>query len=375
MANNSTKERIWKYSLVALIIILGIILFRQARPYLSGALAAFTFYILLRKPTFRLAEKLKRPTLATTIVVCSVVLFIIIPLSLICWLVIDRLELPDLDFNSIVAPAVQALNIIKEKFGIDLVSQEVLSVLGSKVTAIAQSIINGIGGFFINLVVAIVLLFFLLSGGRSMEAYLAAIIPMKNVNKRETMEKINIMVKSNAIGIPLLAIIQGIIAFIGYIIFHVPNAGLAALVTGLCSVIPLVGTGIVWVPLSIYFMVLGQWGAAVGLLAYGAILISQSDNLIRFILQKRLANTHPLITIFGVIVGLQLFGFIGIIFGPLLVSLFLLFLDMFRKEYLSDDPDDNGQRDTEDAENTEDTASTSDTDDILPDSKEVKSRF
>ena len=85
-------------------------------------------------------------------------------------------------------------------------------------------------------------------------------------------------------------------------------------------------------------MVLGQWGQAIGLLAFSAIFISQSDNLLRFVLQKKMANTHPLITIFGVIVGLSLFGFIGIIFGPLLVSLFLLFVDMFRKEYLSDEP-------------------------------------
>ena len=112
-----------------------------------------------------------------------------------------------------------------------------------------------------------------------------------------------------------------------------------AFLTGLCSVVPLVGTMIIWIPLCIYFAVLGLWGKAVGLLLFSAVFISQSDNLIRFILQKKLANTHPLITIFGVVAGLPMFGFMGIIFGPLLVSLFLLFIDMFRKEYLSDNDD------------------------------------
>lgn len=148
------------------------------------------------------------------------------------------------------------------------------------------------------------------------------------------------MVKSNAIGIPLLALIQGLIAWIGYMFFGVPNAFLSAFLTGLCSVVPIVGTMVVWVPLSIYFMALGLWGKAIGLLLFSAVFISQSDNLIRFILQKKLADTHPLITIFGVVAGLQIFGFIGIIFGPLLVSLFLLFLDMFRKEYLANDEED-----------------------------------
>ena len=289
---NSSRERIWKITLIALIIGLGLILFRQAQPYMSGVLCALTLYILLRRPTFRLAKKLRRPTLATVIVVLAVILFIVIPLTLIVWFVVDKIQQAEWNVNEIIAPAKQMFDIIEQRFGVDLLTQDTISF----------------------------------------------VIPMKNINKKETMERINTMVKSNAIGIPLVAILQGVIALIGYLIFNVPNAGLAAIATGFCSIVPIVGTMVVWVPLGIYFMVLGQWGQALGLLAFSAIFISQSDNLLRFMLQKKMADTHPLITIFGVIVGLSLFGFIGIIFGPLLVSLFLLFLDMFRKEYLADEP-------------------------------------
>ena len=332
---NSSRERIWKVTLIVLIVGLGLILFRQAQPYMSGVLCALTLYILLRRPTFRLAQKLGRPTLATIIVVIAVILFIVIPLTLIVWFVVDKIQQAEWNVNEIIAPATQMFDIIEQRFGIDLLTQETISFVGGKLTALGQSIIGGIGSFFINLLVALLLLFFLLDGGRKWEQYLASVIPMKNINKKETMEKVNTMVKSNAIGIPLVAILQGIIALIGY---NVPNAGLAAIATGFCSIVPIVGTMVVWVPLGVYFMVLGQWGQALGLLAFSAIFISQSDNLLRFVLQKKMANTHPLITIFGVIVGLSLFGFIGIIFGPLLVSLFLLFLDMFRKEYLADEP-------------------------------------
>lgn len=334
MANS--RERIWKYSLVILIIGLGLILFRQARPYISGILSAFTLYILLRKPAFRLADKTRKPTLSAVIITIGVILFIAIPLSLLVWFIVSQIGQADWNVDRITAPARQMFDIIEKKYGIDLISQQSISFVGSKLTALGQSILGGIGSFFVNLAVALILLFFLLSSGRRWEQYLASIIPMKNINKKETMNRINLMVKSNAIGIPLVAILQGIIALIGYLIFNVPNAGIAAIATGLCSVVPIVGTMVVWIPLGIYFMVLGQWGAAIGLLAFGAIFISQSDNLLRFILQKKMADTHPLVTIFGVIAGLSLFGFIGIIFGPLLVSLFLLFVDMFRKEYLSD---------------------------------------
>ena len=335
---NSSRERIWKYTLIILIVGLGLVLFRQAQPYISGVLCALTLYILLRRPTFRLARKLGKPTLATVIMVIAVILFIAVPLTLIVWFVVDKIQQAEWNVNDIIAPATQMFDIIEKKFGIDIVSQESVSFVAGKLTALGQSVLGGIGSFFINLLVAILLLFFLLNGGRKWEQYLASVIPMKNINKKETMDRINLMVKSNAIGIPLVAILQGIIALIGYLIFNVPNAGLAAIATGFCSIVPIVGTMVVWVPLGIYFMVLGQWGQAIGLLAFSAIFISQSDNLLRFVLQKKMAHTHPLITIFGVIVGLSLFGFIGIIFGPLLVSLFLLFVDMFRKEYLSDEP-------------------------------------
>lgn len=339
MANNS-RERIFKITLVALIVGLGIILFRQARPFFGGILSALTLYILLRRPTFRLAGKLRRPTLATVIMVLAVIIFIAVPLTLIIWFIVSQIQQAEWNVGEIIAPAQQMFDIIEKRFGIDIVSQQTISFVAGKLTALGQSVLGGISNFFVNLLVAVLLLFFLLNGGWKMEQYLASIIPMKNINKRETMEKVNKMVKSNAIGIPMVATLQGIIAFIGYMIFDVPNAGLAAIATGFCSIVPIVGTMVVWVPLGIYFMVLGQWGQAIGLLVFSAIFISQSDNLLRFILQKKMADTHPLITIFGVFLGLSLFGFIGIIFGPLLVSLFLLFVDMFRKEYLSDDEAD-----------------------------------
>lgn len=96
----------------------------------------------------------------------------------------------------------------------------------------------------------------------------------------------------------------------------------------------MVGTGLVWGPLVIYLCATGNWVNGIGLLCYGALVISQVDNLIRFVLQKKMADTHPLITVFGVIIGLPLFGFMGVIFGPLLLSMFILCLDIFKKEYL-----------------------------------------
>ena len=87
-------------------------------------------------------------------------------------------------------------------------------------------------------------------------------------------------------------------------------------------------------PLVVYLALTGNWVAAIGLAVYCIVILINVDNVIRFVLQKKLADTHPLITVFGVILGLNIFGFWGVIFGPLLMSMFFLLISIFKKEYL-----------------------------------------
>lgn len=329
------KEQYWKYSLIILIIGLGILLFRQAQPFMNGILGGFTLFLLLRNPTYWLQKKMNR-SLAVWLVTIGTSLFILLPLSLFSWAIIRQLSGLHFDTQTIIEPTKQVIEIIKEKTGFDLFSENTLSFVVAQASSIGQSVMSGVSDALINLCVAIMLLFFMLHEGRNMEHYIATIMPFREENKREVLNKVQLIVRSNAIGIPLLAVIQGIISLGGYLISGVPNPLLAALLTAFASVIPIVGTALIWFPISVYFLLVGEWVSALVLLGYGGIVISQCDNLIRFILQKKMANIHPLITIFGVVAGLPIFGFMGIIFGPLLVSLFLLFLDMFRAEYLVD---------------------------------------
>ena len=167
-----------------------------------------------------------------------------------------------------------------------------------------------------------------------MEQYIFQILPFNETNKKVVVHETNIIVTSNAIGIPLLGIIQGIIALLGYYVFDVPTPIFFGFLTAIATIMPVIGTALIWVPLSIYMAATGEWGNGLGLLAYGILIISQIDNLVRLMLQKKMADIHPLITIFGVVIGFSLFGFMGVIFGPLLLSLFFLCFNIFKKEYL-----------------------------------------
>ncbi len=76
-----------------------------------------------------------------------------------------------------------------------------------------------------------------------------------------------------------------------------------------------------------------------GLPIYGTLVVTHVDNVVRFVMQKKLADTHPLVTILGVLIGLPLFGFMGVIFGPLLLEMFVFFVHIFKKKYLDGLPD------------------------------------
>ena len=227
-----------------------------------------------------------------------------------------------------------AAELIREKVGYDLLSKGNIDTILAALPKVGQLLMGSISSFAINVVVLLFVLYFMLIGGRDMEEYVSEILPFNKRNKKNILHEFNMIVKSNAIGIPLLAVIQGAVAMLGYFIFGAPSPVLWGFLSCFATIIPIVGTALIWVPLALYMGMTGHWGMAIGLAAYALVVISNVDNLVRFMLQKKMADTHPLITIFGVVIGLSLFGFMGVIFGPLLLSIFVFCVNIFKVEYL-----------------------------------------
>ena len=339
------KEQYWKYSLITIILALGIIIFLEITPFLSGILGAFTIYVLVRKQMLHLNEekKMKRSFVAI-LMLGEAILCFLIPISLVVWLLVVKLGNINLDTHSYIASVQHISDLILEKTGYNILSNDNIASIASIIPKAGQMLMGGISSFAINILVLLFMLYFMLIGGRKMEMYIYGILPFSDSNKNNVLGEINMIVKSNAIGIPLLAVIQGLIAMLGYFIFDAPNVLLFGFLTCFATVIPIVGTALIWVPLVAYMALSGDWVNAIGLALYAIIIITNIDNLIRFILQKKMADTHPLITIFGVVIGLSLFGFMGVIFGPLLLSMFILCVNMFKEEYLEGRSEKNSSR-------------------------------
>lgn len=331
------KEQYWKYSLLIIIVILGAIVFKETLPFLSGVLGACTIYVLVRRQMIYLAETKKiRRSIAATLILLEVSLCFLIPAFLVIWLLINRLQSVNLEPSVLIKTIQHFIDLVHQKVGYDVMSSDNLSMITSKISDVAQMLVGQISSFLINSFVLLFVLYFMLLGGQKMESYIYDILPFKNKNKKQVIKSAKVMVTSNAIGIPLLAIIQGIIAMIGYLIFGTPDPLIFGFLTCFATILPLIGTALIWFPLAVYLALTGNVAGGVGLAIYALVVISNVDNLVRFLLQKKLADTHPMVTIFGVILGLSLFGFWGVIFGPLLLSLFLLCFDMFKRDYIDE---------------------------------------
>ncbi len=341
MNMNSFREKYWRYSLFVLIVGLGVTIFVELTPFLGGLLGAVTIYILLRRQMHLLtARRGWRRSLAATLLEIEAVICFLAPLSLVVWIIVLKVQDLALDPQSLLTPLRNLARLIHTRTGYDLWQESNIQSLVEMLPRIGQWVVRNIADFGINVVVLLFVLYFMLIGGYRMEDYSRRLLPFNRATSGRVMREIHLIVRSNAIGIPLLALIQGFVAWVGYVIFGVPGSLLWGLVTCFATIIPIVGTGLVWLPLAAYLALAGHWGPGIGLALYGLLVVTHVDNFVRFIMQKKLADTHPLVTIFGVVIGLSLFGFMGLIFGPLMLAMFIFCVDLFKRKYLDGERDD-----------------------------------
>ena len=256
-----------------------------------------TIYVLLRRQMRYLTVRRRwRRSLAASVLLVEAIVCFLIPLSGIVWMFVDKVQDFTLDPQSLISSIRHVSEQIRLRIGYDLLQDSNISSMVAVITRFGQAFLQGIFSFGVNIVMLLFVLYFMLIGGTRMENYCRAMLPFNATVARNVTNEIYMIVRSNAIGIPLIAVVQGSIAYAGYLVCGVPSALFWGVVTCFATILPVVGTALVWVPLAAYLAVEGSWGAAVGLMAYGVLVVTQSDNVIRFILQKRMADTHPLVT-------------------------------------------------------------------------------
>lgn len=320
-----------------LILGIGVLLTTSLLEYLSGFLGAITLYVLLRSTHKKLINSRfhVKDWLSALMLLMATMLVLSIPFVFIGSIAYGKADIIPEDPQEIFDKIDVIIQAVESKIGITILSDSALSNIQSSITGALPGFLGSSFQIIANILLMYFIFFFLLLNGNEMEKTMSKYVPLRDENTLFVTRKVRGLIISNTIVIPLLGIIQAFAAMLGYWIFGVDGIILYGLLTGIASIIPVVGTIIIWLPITIYLITLGQTWAGVGLFLYGAIVIVNIDNVARFILQKKIANIHPLVTVFGVLLGVKLFGFIGVIFGPTLISLFLLLLEIYREEFLN----------------------------------------
>lgn len=321
--------------LLAIIVFIGVLLLTHFYLFLPGILGAITLYILSRGSFFYLVEKKKwSPAWTSLLFILGFTVIIVLPVYLAVILLSPKLV--DI-FNNPVEMMVAIKTFaqkVEETIGINIYDGENLKNTLQKVAGKLPGLLTGTANFLTNLLLMFFVLYYMLVHGKRMENYLNDLLPLKETNRQILRHETNLMIRANGIGIPLLAVIQGLVGFVGYFIFGIEEYGVWGFLTGVASLIPIIGTGIIWVPLTVYLFATGQNLQGIGLAIFSLAILTNVDYVARITILRKIGDVHPLITILGVIVGLSIFGFIGLVFGPLLISYFIILIKIYRNEFV-----------------------------------------
>lgn len=332
--NQIAPKIIRQIFILLLIILTGSLIFREMLPYLSGVLGALTFYILLRKLMKKLVKKYNwKPALAAITLMIGSFVVILIPLSGFGFMLGNKISETAKNSEKVIKAFKEQVSSLESTTGININSQIDTQSITNWLSENLQSLAGNTFNLFIAVGLMYFMLYFMLTNRKELRQSLHFYIPMGNDSLNSIGKEVQAMVKSNAIGIPLVALAQGIIALLGFVIFDIEDPFFWFVIVTIGSMIPFIGTLIGIIPVFILTLSTGNTLQAWGILIYGLVVVGSTDNLIRLYVLKKLDNVHPLITLIGVIVGVPLFGFIGLIFGPLLVSIFMALVTIYKNEY------------------------------------------
>ncbi len=323
-----------KIIFLIVIVTFGLLLLFSLRNYFTAFLSSVMFYVLFKGWMETLVKRYKWKKGRAAILIIVVSFFIIlVPVTLFISMVYNKVAPVISHPEDLLAYLNQLDASIMDKFGVKILSEKNIADIQSMSTSLVSGIVNQGLEVFTTITMMYFFLYFLLVNFNRLEASILLSLPFSRSKIKMFGSELRAQTFSNAIGVPLMSVLQGIFGLIIYLITGLPEAAFWAILTGFSAVIPIIGTGIIWLPAMIYFFATGQTWQGVVLLAWCGLIMGSLDNVIRFMLAKRMADVHPIVTVLGIILGLEYLGITGLIFGPLIISYFLILLKIYYAEY------------------------------------------
>jgi len=296
-----------------------------------GIILAFIFLPLYKW----LYKELKKKDLSAFLVCIFLLVIIILPLWYLTPVVIDQsiklfTQVQQIDFGQVIQ------NLFPNLSQSETLTKDILPSTGSFVTSATNYFLESISNFILNiptvffqLVVLFFTFYFTLRDNEKLTSYIKSLIPFSNNIQEKLFKSSRDITISVIYGRILMGIAQGLIVGVGFFVLKVPNALLLTALSALAGILPIVGTIIVWLPVSIFLFASGDSLIALGLIGFG-ILATIFESVVQPVLLARMVKMNSSIMLVGMIGGLFMFGILGVILGPLILAYLLIVLEIYR---------------------------------------------
>jgi predicted PurR-regulated permease PerM len=335
-SDSKNKQLIGFFVLLGLASALALMIFW---PFWQMLCLAGIFAVLFHPLYKKMRGEFRNENLSAAVTIFLVILIAILPLWFIGQLlfneivdVYNKFRLGELVFSktSVISHLPAQIQNIVQSLNNDI------NVIVSKMTGGAFNLVSGLlsnlASFFLSLFLLIFMLFFFLRDGEKIKAFVRDISPLSNVYDNALFSKLEEAVSGVVKGSFLTALSQGIVGTIGYLIFGVPQPFLWGAFTVLAALVPTVGTTLAWVPAALFLFLTGHTGAGIGMTIWGMLAVGLIDNVLAPKLVGSKIQLHPLLVLISILGGIQLFGFLGFLFGPIIVSVFTTLLEIYRSD-------------------------------------------
>lgn len=336
------REILKRNGVLLAMLVVGVVIIYALHPFIPSILGAIMFYVLFKPFHEKLTIKYRwNKRLSVLLILLLSFLVFLLPMGSMSYLLFQEAQVFVSDPTSLIDYMHQVEAFSKEKIGLELFSEKNIEQVKTSVLNWTSVAVNQT----LNIVGLLGIMYFVLYYMLIHSASLVAAVRMYSPfdQRKDTslfIEELKSQTYSNAIIIPILIVVQGTAAGLCYRLCGLEQPFFWAVITGFFSIIPVVGTAIIWIPAGVVMLIIGEPWQGWVILGFGALVISNIDNLVRLLLQKHFADVHPVITVLGVVAGLTLFGLPGLIFGPLLISYFVILVKVYRSEFWEEEAKD-----------------------------------
>lgn len=320
------------------IVVLGCFLVYALSGLFSSILGSIVLFTIFRPVYLHFVEnKGWNKTLVAMMIILTSLIVIIIPLMALSIMVVGKIGSINKNSFNLQEWVTKIDDYAGYNFNQPHIAENTLQKLGAYATELFPSILGSAAQIIITLLVMYFLLYFMFTQMREFETGLLKYAPFREQHAIKFAVALRNSTYSNVLGQGIIALTQGTLLANGFWIFGIPDPIFWGVIGTFISFLPVVGAPTLTIPAGIILIAGGHSLKGILLMAYGLLFIGNIDNVLRMIINKRVGNTHPIISIIGVFIGIPLFGILGLVFGPLLLSYFLLLLEIYETNRMAAD--------------------------------------